>query len=169
MMKATRPLAFAALFAALAACGGAEEEMPEATVGAEPAAAPAAGMQGMEGMQMDGGMKGMAGMQMDGGMMAQMQSHMQRMEGASSDSAMAMMPMHRQMTANMIAQMNREMRDMNMAADAEWTETVDALRQDLKRMPELTAAELRALMPEHRARLMRLMDLHRTMMAGMAM
>jgi hypothetical protein len=38
------------------------------------------------------------------------------------------MALHRQMVANMISQMNREMRDMNAAGDAAWTATIDSVR-----------------------------------------
>lgn len=154
-MNIQRSVALAALGLLLAACGGEPDAAPPATE--------EAGMQQMEGMQGMGGMEGMA----SGGTTERMREHMRAMQGAGADSVMAMMPMHRQMTANMIAQMNREMRDMNMAADAEWSATVDALRQDLTRMPEMTAAELRALMPEHRARVERLMEMHGGMMEEM--
>ncbi len=79
------------------------------------------------------------------------------------------MPMQRQMTANVLARMNREMRDMNMTADAGWDATVDSLRKDLTRMPELTGSELVAMMPGHHARMMRLMEMHGSMMSGMQM
>lgn len=111
------------------------------------------------------GMQGMAGMG-SRGMMSQMRAHMRMMDSASTDSARAMMPMHRQMVANMISQMNREMRDMNMSGDAAWTATMDSVRQDLVRLPELNAAELRDFMPAHRTRVMRLMDMHGRMMGG---
>ena len=144
---------------ALAACGGADTAQEEAA--APPAAAPAGdgtmpGMQGMSGTQ-------------GGGMMEEMQAHMRSMQGAGGDSLRAMLPMHRQMAANMIAQMNREMRDMNMAADGGWTATVDSLRQDLVRMPEMAAPELQSFMPDHQARLARLMQMHGAMMGGMKM
>ncbi len=139
----------------LAGCGGQDAGEPSADGIDE---TPTAEMQGMEGM---------GDMQMDGGMMEQMQSHMQMMQGAPGDSLMTMMPTHRQMTANMMAQMNRQMRDMNMTADADWNATVDSLREDLIRMPEMNAAELQALMPEHRARIDRLMEMHRGMMEEM--
>lgn len=119
---------------------------------------------GMEGMQ---DMQGMSGMQDD--MMGQMMGHMQMMNGAGPDSMRAMLPMHRQMVANMLAQMNREMREMNMATDAQWDATVDSLRSDLTRMPAMSAGELQALMPAHRDRMMRLMEMHRTMMSDMDM
>ena len=144
---------------ALAACGGMDEAQNKAA--APSAAAPAADttMSGMQGM---GGTQG-------GGMMQEMQAHMRAMQGAGGDSLKAMLPTHRQMAANMIAQMNREMRDMNMAADTGWTATVDSLRQDLVRMPEMDAAELQAFMPAHQARLERLMQMHSSMMQGMKM
>jgi len=43
------------------------------------------------------------------------------------------------------AQMNGELRQMmNVAADARWTGTVDSLRDDPVRIPELGGAELEA-------------------------
>ena len=117
------------------------------------------GMQGMEGMQ---GMRG-------GGMTEQMQSHMRMMDGAGADSMKAMLPMHRQMVANMISQFDREMRQMNMKADPAWQATIDSLRQENVRLPEMNASELRAFMPQHRARVMRLMDMHRAMMGNVKM
>lgn len=116
-----------------------------------------------------GGMQGMQGMGGAGGMMAQMQSHMRMMEGAGADSMKVMLPTHRQMVANMISEFNREMRQMNMRADAAWQAVIDSLRQDNIRMPEMSASELRTFMPEHRARVMRLMEMHRSMMANMKM
>ena len=111
----------------------------------------------------------MEGMGLQDEMMKQMTAHMQVMDGAGADSLHAMMPMHRQLTANMLARMNREMRDMNMAADAAWNATVDSLRHDLTQMPELTRSELESMMPGHHARMTRLMEMHRTMMSDMPM
>ena len=141
----------ALLVGTLVACGG--EEAPEAdteAVVAEPAG-------------------GMEGMQMGGGMMEQMQSHMQQMQGASGEQIRANLSQHRQMVANMISQFNREMREMGMATDQEWNQTIEALRQDLRQMPEMSAQELETFMPEHRARVTRLMEMHREMMGGMQM
>jgi hypothetical protein len=114
------------------------------------------------------GMAGMAGMTMESArMMDEMGPHLRALDGAGADSLRAALPAHRQRVANMIAQMNREMRDMNMAADAAWGATVDSLRQDLTRMPELSPGELAALMPGHRARVERLMASHREMVGRM--
>jgi len=117
-------------------------------------------MQGMEGMG------GMGGMQ-SSGMMDQMMADMQMMQGMSGDSMIGMLPAYRQMAANMLAQMNREMRDMNMTADEGWNATVDSLRDDLTRMPEMGGTELQQLLPAHHRRMTRLMELHRTMMTNM--
>ena len=106
---------------------------------------------------------------MEAGMMGEMHSHMLAMESASPDSAKAMLPMHRQMTANMLSEFNRQMRQMNMTADAAWTATADSIRDDLTRMPELSAQQLKAMMPAHHARVTRLMEMHDTMMRNMKM
>ena len=138
----------------LAACGRPDaQDQPVPP----PPAAPA-GPSGAPGM---GGMQGTGG-----GTLEQMQAHLGSMRGAGGDSLKAMLPTHRPMTANMIAEMNREMRQMNMPADPAWTATVDSLRQDLVRMPEMSPAELQGAMPAHEARIERLMQMHRSMMRG---
>lgn len=161
-MLRTRSMLTLVVVGALTACGGGEEA-PEPGTGAEVAEAPAGGMEGMQGMG------GMAGMQMGGGMMEQMQAHMKAMEGKSGDATVQMMPQHRQMVANMIAQMNREMQDMNMTADQEWDSTIAAVREDLVRLPEMSAQELESFMPDHRQRILSLMEMHRSMMGSMKM
>ena len=149
---------------ALTACGterddrNAAADTPAAAGQADTTGQMAGHMPGMGGM--DSGMMGVAGM-------AEMQAHMRMMAGTSADSMQAMLPMHRQMVANMLSRMNGEMRQMNMAGDAAWTATVDSLRQDLVRMPELSGQELRDLMPAHHTRMTRLMQMHERMMADM--
>lgn len=139
----------------IAACQG--EKASDGEGDSAAAAAPAGGMEGMPGME---GMQG-------GGMMGQMQAHMRMMETTNGDSLKAMLPMHRQMTANMISEMNREMKGMNMSGDAAWTATMDSLRRDLTNLPEMSAVQLRDFMPEHRGRMMRLMEMHQGMMKNM--
>ena len=152
------------LLVALVACGSENQDGTDTPARTGGAAVDTSG--GMGGMRDMGGMHDMGGM-MGGKMMEDMQSHMRTMMGASADSMKAMLSMHRQMVANMISQMNGEMRQMNMTGDASWTATVDSLRQDLIRMPEMSAEELRRFMPAHHSRMMRLMELHRSMMASM--
>ena len=88
-------------------------------------------------------------------MIEQVRADLRALDGASADSLRRALPAHRQLVANMIAEMNREMRDMRMQADAPWTATVDSLRQDLTRMPDLGGGELAAVMPAHRVRVER--------------
>lgn len=183
-VRYSHPILALSAAALLAACQGSQRTATPTTGGPSVAAgasrtAPAetsgtrgaGGTPGMGGMSGMNGMPGMGGMSgMGGGMMAQMMprmmTHMRMMQGASADSMAAMMPMHRQMVANMLAQMNGEMRGMQMPADARWTATADSLRQDLVRMPELSAPELKAMMPAHLERVKRLMDMHRGMMGS---
>lgn len=138
---------------AFIACGAPESE-------SEPAAAdqPASGE-----------MEGMSGMDMQGGMMEEMMGHMQVMTSASPDSMQGMVAMHRQRAGNMLARMNREMREMNMEGDDAWTATVDSVRQDLVSMPQMNPSELQELMPEHHRRITRLIETHRSMMGTMQM
>ena len=162
------------LAVALAACGSDRSNQAatdDAPSQADTSMDSSGGMQGMDGMP---GMDGMQGMDSMGGMMGDdmsknMEAHMQQMMGAGADSMQAMMPMHRQMTANMLSDMNKQMRDMKMTDNTEWPATVDSVRQDLVRMPEMSGQELRTFMSAHHERLRRLMTMHRDMMKKMKM
>lgn len=150
----------------LAACAGGDDGNAAAISAAAAGAAdtPQPVMTNVDGMQGRLGMQNMPGMGTDS-MMQKMQSHVSIMEGAGADSLKAMLPMHRQMVANMISKFGSEMGGMNMA-DTPWQATIDSLRRDNIRMPELSASELRGFVPEHRGRIMRLMEMHRSMMGG---
>ncbi len=117
-----------------------------------------------------GGMPGMSGSMggmMSAAMMDSMHTHMSMMEGMSGARMKAMLPAHRQMVADMLSRMSADMRQMNMQPDAIWTALADSVRRDLVRMPDMSAAELRSAMPAHHARMMRLMEMHRSMVSGM--
>jgi len=133
------------------------------TAGRTPAAAPAADS------VKTGGMASMAGMQgmMSSAAMDSMHAEMQKMQGMTADQMAAMLPMHRQMAANTLSMMTADMRSMNMPADAAWTATTDSVRQDLTRLPELSKEQLTQALPAHHARMMRLMQMHKDMMAKM--
>lgn len=150
--------------AGITACEGrqASDTTTDSAAATTTATPDSGGMQGMPGMQGMGGMQG--GM---AGMMGQMQSHMRMMETPNGDSLKGMLPMHRQMTANMLSEMNREMRGMNMSGDAAWMATIDSVRQDLVNLPEMSGAELTTFMPAHHRRVMRLMEAHTAMMKNM--
>ena len=122
-----------------------------------------------------GGMSGMnamsGGMAMDSSMsrmIDSMRAEMTRMTSETPEQMKSMISMHRQMAANILAQMNSEMRSMNMSGDAAWTALVDSVRQDLVRMPDLSGAQLRTFVTAHRTRMERLMSMHRDMMGKMS-
>ena len=125
--------------------------------------AKAGAMTGMQGMQAMQGMQGM----MSGAMMDSMRAEMQKMEGMTADQMVAMLPMHRQMAANMLSRMSAEMRSMNMPANPAWTAATDSVRQDLARLPDLSKEQLKQALPAHHARLMKLMQMHKDMMGKM--
>ena len=149
----------------LVACAGGDERGSASMEESSGQGMPMGGTDSMAAME---GMPGMGAMA-SGSMMDQMQSRMAMMRGAGDDSLAAVMPMHRQMLANMIAQMNREMRDMGMAPDQEWEATIDSLRSDLRTMPEMTPTEMRSGMESHHARIDRIIRMHRYMMEQMSM
>lgn len=78
-----------------------------------------------------------------------------------------MMATHLPMAANMLAQFDRDMRSMNMTPDPRWNALADSIRQDLTRMPELTAQEMQSMMREYPVRMRRLMQMHRDMIKNM--
>lgn len=112
------------------------------------------------------GQPGMAGMSSTTGraMRDSMQADMLMMS-RSVDQMAARLPTHRQMVANMLSQMVAEMRSMNMSADAVRTATIDSVRQDLIRLPEMTKPELEHAMPAHLARVSRVLQIHKDMTA----
>jgi hypothetical protein len=135
----------------VATCGGSGEQQGEV---ADTAVNDTSDIRGMEGMSTGESQT----------MMQEMQSHMQLMESARGDSLRNMATMHRQMAANMLAQMNRDMQQMNMAADAKWNALADSVRQDLTGMAEWNMQQMNAAMPAHMSRMRRLMDMHSAMM-----
>ena len=145
----------AGLILLAASCGGQEEGEPAADgMGDMPGMAPAAG----EAVADTGG-----------DLLDQMSGHLERMANMPADSLASVLPTHRQMVANMLAQMNREMAAMAMPADSAWTATVDSLRSDLTGMPGMDLEALSTLMPGHRQRVARLMEMHAVMTRRMGM
>lgn len=133
-------------------------------------APPAGDTTGMTGMKMGTTQGGQMGGMMGSAMRDSMQGHMRTMtQGVTADQMKAMLPAHRQMVANMLSQVSNDMRKMNMSGDTKWTALTDSVRQDLRRMPDMSGTELRSFMPQHGARVMRLMDMHHSMMGGMKM
>ncbi|HVZ48717.1 MAG TPA: hypothetical protein VG916_08040 [Gemmatimonadaceae bacterium] len=148
----------AAVVLSLAACGSSEQVRS----GADAKAAPKADSQPMAGM-------GDTNSSPSAAMIAQVELHLKTLDGKTGDQLKALLPEHRQLTANLIASLSDEMRKMNMPADAAWTTVVDSLRQDLVRFPEMSPAELTTAMAAHRGRVTRLIAMHRSMIAKMGM
>ena len=145
------------LLAIVSACGGGT---PDDTAGAGGTTGATAGAMAGHDMAGMGNMPGMA-------MMDSMTVHMRAMDTASAASLQSMVPMHRQMAANIVSQMNTDMRGMNMQSDPRWTALMDSVRQDLSRLPDVPAEQLKTFMSAHHARLSRLMQSHRDMMTSM--
>lgn len=151
MRRISHAFALAVVGVALSSCQRADRD---ATAG--DTAAPADTMAGMPGM---------AGTAATGAAMADsIHAHMVHMETMTGDQMKGMLPEHRQMAANMLSRMNSEMQGMNMSGDAAWTATADSLRQDLARMPDISAPQLKSMMAAHHGRIMRLLGMHGSMM-----
>jgi len=167
MSKTTCLLSAATAIAIITACqsrgneSGAGQTTATATTGSRSdTSGKMAGMPGMSGgMMMDTGMTTM---------MDSMRAELTRMDAMTPAQMTSMMETHRQMAGNILAQMNNEMRSMNMTADPAWTALVDFIRQDLVRMPDVSGARLNALMRAHRVRMDRLMTMHRDMVSKMS-
>ena len=145
-IRYTRRAALMAFLTVVVGCGGGAED----------------DMEGMPGMSEAGGAA--AG---ENDAAAALRTHLERMSTLPHDSLLPALAQHRQMVANMLAQMNREMSSMNMASDVAWNSTVDSIRSDLTSMPGMTSAELAMIMPDHRTRVERLMSMHAAMMGRM--
>jgi len=141
-------------------CGGGETDTSRAGDAAADAAASADSMGAMPGMQGMGTVASAA-------MIEAMRTHVQTLADLTGEELIAAVPEHRRMLANLIAQMNTEMRDMGMTADPAWTAIVDSLRADLVRLPDLSVQELPVFMPPHTGRVTRLMEMHGRMMRNM--
>jgi len=155
--------------AALAACGKSKNGDSTIIAGDSLSAVTAGSLEGPRhmGRMMDSSsMQGMNQM-MWSRMIDSMQTHMRAMEGMTSDRMKAVIPMHRQMVANMLTMFDDSMQNMNMPSDAAWIALRDSIRQDLVRMPELGANQLKEFMRPHQTRLMRLMNMHEIMAGNM--
>jgi len=163
-----KPYAFITLTlvsaATLAACGKSKNDA-SATASDSVSAAAAGSLEGSrhkDAMMDSGSMPGMGAM-MGSRMMDSMQTHMRAMEGLSPARIKAMIPMHRQMVANMLSSFDDSMRQMNMPTDAAWIALRDSILQDVTHMPDLSPSQLRTLIPQHHERLNRLMKMHKNM------
>lgn len=168
-MNASRFAQLTLCAVALAACGKSKTGNSAAVTGDSMSAAAPGSLEAPRhmGRMMDSAsMPGMQAM-MGSRMMDSMQTHMRSMEGMSPAQMKTMIPMHRQMVANMLSSFDDSMQRMNMPSDAAWIALRDSIRQDLIHMPDLSASQLRTFMPQHQGRMTRLMQMHEKMIAGM--
>jgi len=156
-VRTTRSVVVVCLMA-LTACGQGDDSQAAMSMSDSSGVQEMAGIEGMGGMQGASGAKGMS---------TEMQAHLSAMAAADGAGMQGMLAEHRQLVANMLVKMNGEMASMQMTGDAQWTATVDSLRQDLVRMPEMDAGQLKAAMPAHEARVRRLAQTHAAMMKSM--
>lgn len=168
-MNAFRSTHFVLCATALAACGKSANGNSAAVTSDSISAATAGSLEGPRhmGRMMDSvNMPGMETM-MGSRMTDSMQTHMRDMGAMSPDRMRAMVPMHRQIVANMLSSFDDSMQRMNMPSDAAWIALRDSIRQDLIHMPDLNASQLRTSITQHHERVMRLMQMHHKMMNSM--
>lgn len=90
--------------------------------------------------------------------MAAAESHLQRIEAARPDSLAALVPVHVRRVEALLARCPPQGSEDGSGA-GEPALLVEAIRQDLARLRQLPADELEAFMPEHVARVRRLLEL----------
>ena len=93
-----------------------------------------------------------------------MNSQLQTMQSLSADSLRAVMPMYREVTDGMLAQMTKEIMDMKVLQDGQWSALMDSVHQDLNTMRCMGGASLERAMAGHAARVARLVALYQSMM-----
>jgi hypothetical protein len=156
-MKIGKTIAAAVVLATVAGCGGDGADSTEGEITQNIVADSLS--TGMPPMPMSGGMGQMAGM--DTAMMrARWQQHMMMMQSASGNSLQEMMPMHRQMSTQMMEMMGAGAPRMGMVADSAWIATRDSLRRDLERMGSMSPEEMESFLEGHNVRMQRMLEMH---------
>ena len=98
---------------------------------------------------------------------AQMRAHLQRLDAAGNDSLPVLIPVHQEQVENVVSGCTAGTSGTHRRADTTWRPIALELRQDVVRLPQLTAADLAAFMVEHRARIVRFMALRERTGHGM--
>lgn len=91
--------------------------------------------------------------------MQQFHMHLRQMEGVDADSMRAMLPLHRQMLSGSMG----HMQGMPMMVGTQGTTLMDSLHQDMDTMADvsgMSAEQLEQWMTAHRARALRMMEMH---------
>lgn len=85
--------------------------------------------------------------------------HLRQMQGVRGDSLRAMLPVHRQMLAGLMARSP----GMPMMHDAGWQALMDSLHRDMALLADpsgLSATAMDSIMAVHRGRVERMLDMH---------
>ena len=77
---------------------------------------------------------------------------------------MAALPDHRRVTANLVSQMQMDMRAAQISTARPWDALVDSVLHDLVRLADESVSGVTARMPAHRARVARLITMHARML-----
>jgi hypothetical protein len=139
---------------ALAGCGGGDAGKPAASAGIGGASTDTTSV---------GGRMGMAGMTM----IPMMREHMDSLTRMAPAHMSQMLATHERMMSQMMDNMGRDMRGMNMGGNAEWNALSDSVRRDLADLSGLEGTALSDRMKAHGDRVRRLLAAHESMMHGM--
>lgn len=139
---------------ALAGCGGGGAGKPAASGGIGGASTDTTRV---------GGRMGMAGMDMS----PMMREHLDSLTRMAPAQMSQMLATHERMMSQMMDNMGRDMRGMNMGGNAAWTALSDSVRRDLADLPRLAGTALSERMQAHGDRVRRLLAAHESMMHGM--
>ncbi|GAC1654871.1 MAG: hypothetical protein NVS4B3_19220 [Gemmatimonadaceae bacterium] len=109
------------------------------------------------------GMQGMQGMHQDT-VTSTVEAHLRRLASTNADTLSALMPADREVVTALIADCEQMIRQMKMDPPRKWRNAVQELRQDLDHMRQMSGAQLRTAMPEHRKRIEGMLAMRRDMM-----
>ena len=98
-------------------------------------------------------------------MMRDWVAHDRALRRLRGSKLMAALPDHRQLTANLVSQMQMDMRAAQISTARPWDALVDSVLHDLVRLPDESVSGVTAMMPAHRARVARLITMHARMLA----
>jgi len=94
-------------------------------------------------------------------------NHMNEVRGSDAREFRQQFPEHRELVNEMLEDCRQMMREMDMTPPRRFTQVETALENDLERIPDMSDAELDALIPEHLDRVQTVIDMRQDMMDDM--
>lgn len=67
-----------------------------------------------------------------------------------------LLPAHISAVAGMLDRFETKVRAMHVKMDPDWVAVIDSVKNDMKRMPDMSTDQLHAFLPEHNRRVMRI-------------